>query len=234
MIEENLNLASKMNIMSIAGCDIGIYNDGPVGVLVSGGADSAVLLYIIMQYVNKPIHIYSKINAGILAEQGPALDNVVEICSSITGNKNYVVHKIVPEATDHLNYFTMCNAALDSGEVDILYAGLTSFPENEVWADWPLTSNFQENLEARAPGITHSLWGIENFGSDPARSVDNRYYKPWVNKTKKDIAAMYRELNIEADLYPKSRSCESETTLVKHCGDCWWCKERIWAFGYLE
>ncbi len=234
MIEKNHDLSAKLKNISIAGHEIGIYNDGPVGVLVSGGADSAILLYVLMKYVTNTLHIYSSINVGIVTEQGPAFDNVVKECSRLTGNQNFVIHKNVLAVDDSKVYFKMCNDALNSGDIDILYKGLTVFPDHDVWADWPLTPDFQENYDARPPGVIQSLWGLKNFKGDPECSIDERLYKPWVNKNKKDIAEIYRALNVEKELYPISRSCEAWPMEGQHCGKCWWCRERIWGFGYLQ
>ena len=43
------------------------------------------------------------------------------------------------------------------------------------------------------------------------------------------------------ELFPLTRSCESEEKgqqmldggPEEHCGKCWWCLERQWAFGRL-
>jgi hypothetical protein len=236
-MQENLNLLEKMSTVTIANCDIGIYNGGPVGVLVSGGADSALLLYIILKYVkHHPIHVYSKLNKFSNSEQETAVDNVISTCVNLNNRKisDIIVHKLYADDADEMNFFSMCNSALNSGNIDILYQGLTIFPDKEVWKDWPRTYNFQENYEIRIDGIEHSLWGIENFGGNQLRSVDNRLYKPMMNKTKKDVAAMYRELGIESELYSKTRSCENGEVVLKNCGECWWCRERIWGFGYLH
>lgn len=234
-MDGNPALTSQLKYVSIAGIDIGIYDSGPVGVLVSGGADSAILLYVVMKYVtNSPIHIYASINTGIISEQGPAFDNVVSTCSRLTDNTNFILHKNVLEIDDSAVYFDMCNNALNSGEVDILYKGLTIFPDHDVWKDWELTSDFQENYDARPPGVVQPLWGISNFGGDPNCSIGDRLYKPWVNHNKQDIAAIYRELGVEKELYPISRSCEAWPLEGQHCGRCWWCRERIWGFGYLQ
>jgi len=40
-------------------------------------------------------------------------------------------------------------------------------------------------------------------------------------------------------LFPVTRSCEwnehvvGEDPGMEHCGNCWWCHERKWAFGRL-
>lgn len=233
-MEENYELTAKLQYKKIAGFDIGIYNDGPVGILVSGGADSALLLYVLMKECTGTIHIYTNINTGVVKEQGPAFDNVVATCSSLTGNTNFVLHKNVLDNDTSLDYFNMCNDAINSQEVDIMYTGMTKFPAFEVWAQtWPRTSNFQENYEQRAPNRYIPLWGM-TMSDDPRCSAGNRLYKPWANLNKQDIAAMYRELGVEAEIYPITRSCENDRYLVKHCGDCWWCYERVWGFGYLE
>ena len=48
---------------------------------------------------------------------------------------------------------------------------------------------------------------------------------------KKDIARLYEEEGILDDLFPLTRSCENDDTLDYHCGFCWWCDERKWAFN---
>ncbi len=65
-------------------------------------------------------------------------------------------------------------------------------------------------------------------------SVDTRVYVPFANLNKKNIAGIYKELGVEKSLFIKTRSCETEDHYPGHCGKCWWCHERLWAFGYLE
>ena len=55
-----------------------------------------------------------------------------------------------------------------------------------------------------------------------------------INMDKKDLALIYKEHNLLSTLFPITRSCVTETmNFDAHCGECWWCKERIWAFGKL-
>jgi 7-cyano-7-deazaguanine synthase in queuosine biosynthesis len=44
---------------------------------------------------------------------------------------------------------------------------------------------------------------------------------------------IYKILNLETELFPITRSCENDDHIESHCGKCWWCQERIWAFGRL-
>jgi hypothetical protein len=236
-MDGDISLTSKLKNETIAGHVIGIYDSGPVGILVSGGADSAILLYTLMKYIsNNTIHIYTTINTIIIKEQEPAFDNVISTCSRLTGNTNFVIHKRVAdiEFDGSADYFKMCNDAIDSREIDILYKGVTVFPDHEIWKDWETGLDFQENYDMRPPGVIQSFWGIQGTFDDVTYTIGNRLYKPWVNKNKQDIAAIYRELGVEKELYPVSRSCETYPPEGQHCGRCWWCRERIWGFGYLQ
>ena len=75
------------------------------------------------------------------------------------------------------------------------------------------------------------------FERDPAEIrptlVDN-YYMPWTNIDKKKIYQIYKDYNLLESLFPLTRSCETlEEVKEPHCGNCWWCHERQWAFGKL-
>jgi 7-cyano-7-deazaguanine synthase in queuosine biosynthesis len=64
--------------------------------------------------------------------------------------------------------------------------------------------------------------------------LDERAYIPFFNCNKKDIALLYNELQLEHSLLPVTRSCENDQHPASHCNECWWCRERIWAFGYTD
>ena len=64
--------------------------------------------------------------------------------------------------------------------------------------------------------------------------MDKRAYSPLINHNKKSVAKLYKALGVLDTLYPVTRSCETDEHPGSHCGKCWWCGERKWAFGYLE
>lgn len=55
--------------------------------------------------------------------------------------------------------------------------------------------------------------------------------RPYYNLNKKDLAKMYEDQGLMDSLFPVTRSCEDDNLLTGHCGKCWWCCERKWAFG---
>jgi 7-cyano-7-deazaguanine synthase in queuosine biosynthesis len=68
----------------------------------------------------------------------------------------------------------------------------------------------------------------------PMFSCQNKIYNPFSNIDKKDIKNLYHDLGLLETLFPLTRSCESLVDFEKHCGECWWCEERLWAFGKLS
>ena len=236
--------------IDIDGISIGIYKDGPIGVGISGGADSAVLLYILMSNVSHTIHIYNMWTTKRKNVFGKHVDSVVETCSRLTGNTNYVVHKFQSEPDESIEfYFNMLTQALDKKEIDIVYLGITSFPPKEVFLKFPSQQPDWHN-DFRSSEIEHPLFGLDiplenavDFGESCPLTIDGkptdklaldiRAYIPLFNHNKKDIAKLYKHYDLEKTLLPVTRSCENDNHPEGHCGSCWWCNERLWAFGEL-
>jgi len=232
------------------GVTIGLYKDGPIGVGVSGGADSAVLLYILMANISHPIHIYNMWSTKRKNIFGKNLDAVIEKCSQLTSNTNYIVHKFQSEPDESIEfYFNMLTDALNKKEVDMIYLGITSFPPREVFLKFDCQQPDWHN-EFRSGEVDHPLFGLtipvdkaDDFGESCPISIDGkpldsltldtRAYIPLFNHNKKDIAKLYKHLDLEKTLLPVTRSCETDEHPDSHCGKCWWCQERIWAFGNL-
>jgi len=240
----------NLEYINIDQIPIGIYKEGPIGVGVSGGADSAVLLYILMKHITQTIHIYNMWTSRRKNVFGPNVDSVIETCSRLTGNVNYVVHKVQAEPDESIEfYFNMLTDALDRKEIDIVYLGLTNFPPEEVYLNFSCQQPDWHN-DFRSSKIIHPLFGLSvpvekatDFGEScpltidgkpiDSLSLDDRAYIPLFNYDKKDIAILYKKLNLEKSLLPVTRSCENDNHIGSHCGNCWWCHERIWAFGSL-
>ena len=233
-----------------AGITIGLYQNGPVGIGVSGGADSAILLYILMLHAKQHIHIYN-----MMAEvRRPALENnfesVVKTCSELTNNKNYTVHKNYVEPDESAEfYINMLTSALNNNEIDIVYLGLTKFPPKKEYLLWPVEQQPDWHNEFRSEDEIKNLFGFKipvekaiDFQSVPLTidgksidklELDKRAYIPLFNHNKKDVAELYRFFDVEKSLLPMTRSCENDKHIGSHCEKCWWCYERKWGFGYV-
>lgn len=243
-------IQTKLNYITIGGIKIGLYDSGSIGVGVSGGADSAILLYILMSNIKNHIYIYN-----MMAEyRRPILekhfDMVVKTCSELTNNKNYTVRKSYVNPDESAEYYVnMLTDALDKKEVDMIYLGLTEFPPEDLWLTWPGQQPDWHN-EFRKDGVEKPLFGFNipikndtdfkvapltiNGNEKEEISIDERIYIPLFNHNKQHIATLYRVLDVEGALFPVTRSCENDDHPGSHCGKCWWCRERQWGFGYIE
>jgi hypothetical protein len=238
-----------MQTVRICNYELDIYDAGPVGISVSGGADSALLLYIVMSHVKQHLHIYTVISPERREAMEVHVDRVVETCSRLTDNTNFTYHKdfVVDQRADIM--FPTLEHNLNRDNIGLLYFGLTKFPPREVYEQFldkqpSWHTEFRDDLKVQPLyGITIPIRNkddLPHISADPATAnktelvLDKRVYKPFVNLNKKDIAAMYNELGIVDSVFVASRSCEDPTHLGTHCGKCWWCDERKWAFGFLE
>jgi 7-cyano-7-deazaguanine synthase in queuosine biosynthesis len=205
--------------INISDVIIDIY-DGPIGISCSGGADSSLLLYILMKYASGPIHVFT---CSLDSKNRSTLINAPRVLSKIidlTGNYNVYHHfHFVKDGKTIKELFEQQTQFIKNKTINWLYTGITSNPPFNVQKNF--TEISQENHE-RNPLIQ--------------RPVYHQYYPihtPFTNINKETIAKMYTELNLIDSLFPVTRSCESVTLTEGHCGECWWCQERMWGFNRL-
>ena len=200
--------------------------DEPVCVSVSGGADSALLLYYVMKYYNSKIYITT------LADRSKNLKNtkksisVVSKCAELTSNTNFI-HMIDYADTQTLpNLFNLSNQLFEDNLIKFRIHGITANPPNTILEKF---NNITTEHTTRDPSVHRSI-------------INGKYIRPWTNINKKIIAQMYIKENLMESLFPLTSSCEWKEgspynkgvdPYVDHCGYCWWCQERIWGFGRL-
>jgi 7-cyano-7-deazaguanine synthase in queuosine biosynthesis len=190
---------------------------GNVGINSSGGADSSLLLYILMSNKKDLIHIFTMANNEKGRANAIASSRVIEKIIQLTGNSNIEHHVRYVERQTPENVAEKPIEYVKNNLITCWYSGLTANPSLE------LTNSFGENS-------CHHL-------RDPLikRKIINESVKkvsPFTNIDKKRIADLYKELGLTETLFPLTRSCEVKHRLdyLDHCGECWWCKERNWAF----
>lgn len=190
-----------------------------VGLKISGGTDSSLIAYIL----------------GLLKSQGLIKSQIITMTNEHHDrpyqidytNKilNYITQKtgsvfeyrcsvFSPSAEEYnVNSSAIVQKTKNSLMFGKHYMGITANPPIE-------TGIKQEDLER-----THDR-------NKPVYT-DTRI-TPWINYDKKDIANIYKQLDI-MELFSMTRSCENKTfDFTKHCGECWWCIERKWGFGKYE
>lgn len=209
-----------MKTLRIVDLDFNIH-DGPIGVSVSGGADSAILLYLVMKYSRSPIKVYTcSSDEKNRVSPHTALD-VIGKCIDLTGNYNvtHQVHFVKAQTISAL--FDPLSASLKRREIEYLYTAVTALPPHEVLDTF---SNPAPLMDKRDPTVTRPVY----------TGFENRIYAPFFNIDKAYIRKLYQYAGVEDKLFQLTRSCESFTLTTGHCGKCWWCEERLWAFGRYE
>jgi 7-cyano-7-deazaguanine synthase in queuosine biosynthesis len=223
-----------MKTIKIVDVDIDIH-DGPIGISLSGGADSSLLFYILMKYAPGPIHVFSCGNGNTNYHEPTSAIRIINYCVNQFNRTDVYFYAHWVTEKNITNMFA--KETIQSCNLSILYNGFTRPPpEGEI-------VNYDTTGPIAVGGVDHkkmlpTYWTKENndlirlfFGKD--LGGEKPLYTPFINVNKKKLAKIYASLGIQ-DLYSKTRSCESLTLTTGHCSTCWWCKERIWAFGYLE
>lgn len=205
----------------------------------SGGADSAILLYMVCKFL----------------KDNERLDTKVQV---LTCNNDKKWRWNGRKAADIINYIIY---KLNWNQFDMHYVFYRDVQDDKYWQEIQPDFFKQKRCDLIVSGITanpkipafieRSDGNIRDLaeGALPERYTDNKpnwyfgnnetYYEPFCNIDKRFIAAMYKQYEVE-DLINYTRSCEAipdpKLTFYadferKPCGKCWWCCERKWAFG---
>ena len=241
----DISISRRVGTVKIdcAGVDLSIYNEGPVGIMVSGGIDSAILLYYLMCNCTTTIHIYTTGSNKKFRRNSIIAPKVVEKCIQLTGNNNVVHHIHYDESATETSMIDAPRKALDRQEINIVYDGTTMNPPYDIAMNLVRTV---KHINTDGTMTTHTAtpdMSRDDAGNNVMSYNDDKFYMPWANTNKKGIAEMYRDENLIDSLLPVTRSCEWDPTCdyydmigavdpkLGHCGECWWCKEREWGFN---
>ena len=231
-----------MKSISCAGTNLDIH-DGNIGIMVSGGADSAILLYYLMKHCTSNIDIFTQGSNLKYRRNAIIAPQVVEKCIELTGNINVVHHITYNEVATDSSMIDMPRSAIKRGLVDVVYDGTTMNPPHDVAINLVATVSKTNSDGTVSKHTATPDMSRDDAGNNVMSYNDDKFYMPWANTNKKGIAEMYRDENLIDSLLPVTRSCEWDPTCdyydmigavdpkLGHCGECWWCKEREWGFN---
>jgi 7-cyano-7-deazaguanine synthase in queuosine biosynthesis len=199
-----------------------------IGVQVSGGLDSAVLLYLTVKTIQKhnldvkvvpiSLEIYNK------AKNLESSRAVIQKVKDITGFKNWgeSVEAIgKPSQAEFIGknsfFSSVINTLFLKKAIDFEINGVTKNPPLEVCKDF----KFNEYRE---------------FARDNPRTIYNgmRNASPHAFVDKKGIVEHYINHNLVDEIIPLTLSCDEKLDIIIKndwpipCGTCWWCRERRW------
>ncbi len=209
-----------------------------IGVWMSGGADSSLLCYLLAEKIKQehlsvkilPITIdYKRPFAGIAVSVREKIEDLLDARDIFLDHIVYHPSTDVEWTNDELaEQFHLRNKEhIIDNKFQVLYSGITTNPPLEVQErfHWGIL----EDVEKKR-GNTVVKETVRHFLKDGYEFFE---IKPFFNLTKKELAVVYKEKELLDNLFPLTRSCEKIGTVIGHCGECWWCEERKWAFEKL-
>lgn len=195
-----------------------------VSLKISGGADSAIVAYMLCEYVTKERPDIKIIPITTIHPAKPYQEiyakRVIEHLQQKFGNifgKHYV--NIADSADDYIKaQERLWKQASEIEQIDTNYSGITANPPKEITEQ-------------------HSHDGpVDNRNGKNFPVIVGKFRRHLSNIDKKGVAELYKTLGVIDTLFPITRSCEAheeseEYDINKHCGECWWCMERHWGFN---
>jgi hypothetical protein len=215
--------------------DLYIPKKGPLGILMSGGADSTMLTFLLAKTIKEyklnvkilPISFKRDNKIWNLWTATNVIERIENILSLQKGeiflNHNYCYfgNHEKPEFSYSLeNHIRILK---EKGFVTIVYNGITKNPD-------PLPDELKDERELKRDKPWDKINNIL-----PEHKEEFLISMPFMFQDKKFIAELYHKHDLIESLLPYTRSCEGfpkDTDFYrKSCEKCWWCKERKWAFS---
>lgn len=180
-----------------------LQTDNTHGILLSGGIDSAILLYLLIK-----ANLNIQIQPFTIAKSDGAYLYADPIIDHFNKKFNLLIPKTIvvgnPNVYHRLQSTTAVKEIFEKYPVDYLYIGLNQNPPE-----------------------------LANLPGAPIRSTsssDSRVLLPFVDLYKHNILEFMYADNQE-DLIDITHSCTEQS--VGRCNKCWQCTERAWAFEQL-
>jgi 7-cyano-7-deazaguanine synthase in queuosine biosynthesis len=234
-----VKISNIMQTIKFSNVDIDIH-DGPLGIMLSGGADSSLLFYILMKYARGPIYVATCGNGRTNYHETVSASKVINKCIELTGKTDVFHSTFYVDVKTPKSLMSNNKKIFGGTSTNIIYNAFTRPPKKDI------ITEFDNDGVIAVGGVDPecdlpTYWSKNDnslvskiFNFDANYEFEGKFYTPFININKQSIASLYKELNILENLYPITRSCESLTLTSGHCGTCWWCKERLWAFDKLE
>ena len=238
---DDLFCARYYNLEETEYVDLYIPLKGPVGIWISGGADSSLLAFLLAKTI-KDYNLDIKImpmtfkrdnkpwNLAVATNVIEQIEKILEIeKGKIFLSHNYCYlgnHELVDEFGKKI--FNHIDSLKRNGLITIVYSGLTKNPD-------PLPEELINERETTRDEPDNHFKGTESINYVEEKLVAN----PFMFLTKEFVANLYKKYDLLDSLLPYTRSCEGlikSTNFFKEtCKTCWWCRERKWAFSkYVE
>lgn len=203
-----------------------------VGIQVSGGLDSALLLFLTTKAIQEsgldikiqPLSVFIPTKVKNIASTVAIIDKIRDITGADFIQDGLVFDMPMEETTTHDGkkdqfFVNMIRNMFYDGKINFEYNGNTKNPPDEARRGWKNDEFRQKNRDNAS-----SIYNTSHSAS------------PHYNMTKADIINLYIKYNLIDEVAPLTCSCDENIAVVHEyehnvpCGSCWWCRERSWGF----
>lgn len=209
-------------------------NYDTVAISLSGGSDSALILFMLCEEISK-----GTIDVSIQPKCVQDMPNLHLASQSIIEQYRKMYPSVVikdlvylPEVNSEKlsdskrNYYFLKLDTMYKLQNTFTFVGTTSQPPLSVLT----TSRY---------GFDRILKDRPVVGDDGDYSYEPYNYQPFIHVDKRFVADMYRKYNLMETIYPLTKSCTNSDKILtenftKPCKKCWWCAEKKWAFGLYD
>ena len=215
MMVEPLGLTAKPD--PIENLKLVLENYDRIGIWLSGGADSALGLYLLQLFNVKtrilPIHGFDtrRMEEGQTFHSDMATENVIKKIKELLPNKSHLLYNVhsfeyfkKDGETKAKYHQPVEDALMEGGEIQVAINFVTKNPPRQLHPK-----------------------------QEPNR--DNRVIKvnrPFATSDKRWVAGQYEKYGLLDSLFPLTVSCVGNRDTP--CGSCFWCREKHWAFGAYD
>lgn len=205
-----------------------------LGIWLSGGADSSLLCYLLAKHILdnnldfkiQPVTIFKN-------KRTTYYKNVLDFIKDSLNCNELFLEPIVKDRIDedeHTAFFNLNYENVISKKYKYIYSGINQTPEAENY-----TSTWKPvyELDQSRSKYTKKLMVINCVIELENKLHEFGEIRPFFNLNKKKIAELYKQYGLLDTLFPLTVSCNTGNIEPRHCGECWFCQERKWAFGKL-
>ena len=202
-----------------------------IGINLSGGVDSSLLLFFTCRKL-KQLKSNAEIVLVTVVHNIWNAQEIVELFKEWFTEINWGGHRIdyynknyeKDKVNKHRNHENKLRA---QGIIEVLFHGRTANPDKEEAKKHNLLYKREERRDKHG-----------NQRQPYHEQHGKPFYCPFEYVDKRFIAEMYHKFNLMKDLFPITASCveyaEKTDYFSKPCKECWWCREKKWAFGMYD